>query len=526
MQYLFETSSYDTKTGEFLRDQKALPAEPMVISLLECFLRNPNQLLTKSDLIDAVWGGRAISDSTLSSCVKSVRKLIGDDGTNQRLLRTVHGRGFRFVAEVRSTTNDHTDRKAAIGSPRSHSSTTPGLAILPFECLNCQSDVQAFAMGIADDLANAMSKWRLFPVIGRFETAPYIEQSVSMRDLSKSLGAGHILTGAVRSMGRKLRVSLQLVEGHSGKTVWSDNLDREMGNKFEIQDQISRQVAATIAPVLENFEWLNVSSGDQDAMTARELSFRGHSLLNQYTPRGNEEARSAFESALKLNPDHARTHVGIAYSHHRDLFWNYSTDRAASIAAMQKSAESAVICGGNDATSRIVMAYSHIWCGQYQYAISEAIRAVEINPSDSFCHIVLAEAQDMLGDHRSALENAEIGIRLNEQHHRVHTFLGVPARIQLAAGNFAEAERWANRTLLNRPDYPHGKMFRAVAVANGDPFSSSEILIPPMTANPAGLAFCYQDRNLVDWFYSEFLKIGCQEEVLNAQLPTLSIGQS
>ena len=97
----FSDCEIDVAAFELRRGGQPCPVEPQVFELLLYLARNPDRLVTKSDLIENVWGGRIVSDSTLASRIKSARRAIGDDGEQQRLIRTVHGRGVRFIGEIR-----------------------------------------------------------------------------------------------------------------------------------------------------------------------------------------------------------------------------------------------------------------------------------------------------------------------------------------------------------------------------------------------------------------------------------------
>ncbi len=191
--------------------------EPQVLELLLFLARNPDRLMTKDDLIANVWHGRIVSDTTITSRIKSARQAIGDDGTQQKLIRTVHGRGVRFIAAVR------TELPGASRAPRHRSRcwraparrrriptlkrNWPAIAVLPFTNLGGDDDQDYFADGVTEDIITDLSRFRELRVVARDSCFQHRTPGADLQQVGRALNADYVVTGSIRRRGSKLRLS-------------------------------------------------------------------------------------------------------------------------------------------------------------------------------------------------------------------------------------------------------------------------------------------------------------------------------
>ena len=203
--YLFGSCRLDRRTLELHVNGQPQSIEPMVFSLL-CFLvDNHDRFVSKDEIIERVWHGRVVSDSALRSQIKAARKAIGDDGRSQRFIRTIHGRGFRFIGEVkilRGDANSVSTVDQGAAPPKESSELDmvalalpdkPSIAVLPFENMSDDPSQEFFSDGLTEDIISLLSRIRWMFVIARNSTFAYKDQSKNVKQIGQELGVQYVL---------------------------------------------------------------------------------------------------------------------------------------------------------------------------------------------------------------------------------------------------------------------------------------------------------------------------------------------
>src|SRR5689334_17729441 len=235
----------DTDCRELNRGDLRVPVEPQVFDVLEYLLDHRDRVVSKDDLIEAVWSGRIVSDSTLTSRINAARKAIGDSGSDQKLIRTVPRKGFRFVGAVvaSDTRSENVVAPAAADIPPQPPEILlpdrPAIAVLPFTNMSDDPEQDYFSDGISEDLITALSKLRWFFVIARNSTFTYKGRPVHISEVARELGVRYVVEGSVRKNGDQLRISVQLNDASTGGHVWAERYDRNLAGVFAVQDEIT-----------------------------------------------------------------------------------------------------------------------------------------------------------------------------------------------------------------------------------------------------------------------------------------------
>ena len=178
MIYQFGPFELDLSTVELRVGGKSCNLEPQVFALLALLVENRDRLVSKDEIIEKVWDGRVVSDAALSSRVKSARQALGDDGQAQRFIRTIHSRGFRFVAQVRASRavgagtaaqpkGDNVDLSVAAAVQQLERVSRPSIAVLPFRLAGDHPRYAAFAQALPDELITELSRLRWLFVTAR-----------------------------------------------------------------------------------------------------------------------------------------------------------------------------------------------------------------------------------------------------------------------------------------------------------------------------------------------------------------------
>ena len=228
-----------------------------MFDVLVYLIQHRDRVVSRDDLLAGVWGGRIVSESTLSSRVNAARSAIGDSGDQQQLIRTIARKGFRFVGEVQER---HGPATASVAGPipvrrdaSPAAATAPGspelpdkpsIAVLPFTNMSGDPEQEYFSDGITEDIVTALSRLHWFFVIARNSTFAYKGQSIDVRQVGRDLGVRYLLEGSVRKSGQRLRITSQLLDAMTGNHIWSERYDRELTDIFALQDEITASVAA------------------------------------------------------------------------------------------------------------------------------------------------------------------------------------------------------------------------------------------------------------------------------------------
>jgi len=274
MEFVLGDRVLDVDRHELRRGGELIALEPQVFDLLVYLVRNRQRMVSKDDLLQAVWGGRIISGSTLTSRINAVRKAIGDDGRTQRLIRTVSRKGLRFVGTVREEYASTDPSRPALTLP-----DKPSIAVLPFANLTGDPEQEYFADGMVEEIITALSRIRWLFVIARNSTVAYKGQGVDVNGVGRELGVRYVLEGSVRKAGRRARITAQLIDALSGAHLWADRFDGSLDDVFELQDKVASSVAGVIEPALQAAETARSGHRPTADLTAYDLYLRGYAIF-------------------------------------------------------------------------------------------------------------------------------------------------------------------------------------------------------------------------------------------------------
>ncbi len=227
MIYRFDAFSLDTESLELRDGDDPVAIEPGVFSVLAFLIEHRDRVVSKDELIEIVWDGRAISDGALNSRINAARRAVGDSGRAQSVIKTFTRRGFRFVGAVSEDTAPDTE-----ADPLAAQFDKPSIAVLPFANLSNDAEQEYFSDGITEDLITALSRLRRFRVVARGSTFSYKDHSTDIRQIARELNARFVIEGSVRKAGNRIRLTAQLVDGGSGDQIWGGSIEMARSNIF------------------------------------------------------------------------------------------------------------------------------------------------------------------------------------------------------------------------------------------------------------------------------------------------------
>ena len=205
----------DSEQRELRCGAELVAVEPQVFDLLVYLVQHHDRVVSKDNLLQAVWGGRIVSDAALAARINAARRALGDNGKAQRWIRTLPRKGVRFIGAVRE------EPEAA---PASSSPPRLSIIVLPFTNLSDDREQQYFADGITEDLTTDLSRLENMFVISRNTAFTYRNKPTDTRQIGRELGVLYVLEGSVRRSGNQLRVSVQLIDAATDAHLWAELL--------------------------------------------------------------------------------------------------------------------------------------------------------------------------------------------------------------------------------------------------------------------------------------------------------------
>jgi TolB-like protein/Tfp pilus assembly protein PilF len=458
VQFSFADHTLDIARRELRRGEESIALEPQVFDLLAYLVQSRDRVVSKDDLIATVWGGRIVSDATLSSRIYAARKALGDSGEQQKLIRTVARKGLRFVAAVSTQPLDQAPAFAAVPpadeqpSPALPLPDRPAIAVLPFVNMSGDPEQEYFSDGISEDIIAALSKLRWFFVIARNSTFIYKGQAVLIREVAKELGVRYVVEGSVRKASGRVRITVQLNDAATGGQIWSERYDRDLADVFALQDEITAAIVASIEPQLYAAENVRSRRKTPDSLDAWELVMRALSHYWRVTRDDSLTAHDLLEQAIAIDPHYGQALGLLAASHAFSAYMGW-TDTAASFARAEAAATAAVRADGDDPWAQHALGCVHVLAHRLDDAFAQFELALSLNPNFAVAQGYQGVVLSLCGRYQEAIAAAERALRLSPRDPFSAIYCGIAASAHFGARNYAEAMRLARDAMRQRGDF-------------------------------------------------------------------------
>jgi TolB-like protein/Tfp pilus assembly protein PilF len=463
VQFLFADHTLDVDRRELRRASERIAVEPQVFDLLVYLVQNRDRVVTKDDLIASVWGGRIVSDSTLTSRINAARTAVSDTGKKQRVIRTIARKGIRFVGDVRAQSDGveaarvpgpppddiHPERPALPLPDR------PAIAVLPFVNMSGDAEQEYFSDGISEDIITALSRLRWFFVIARSSSFIYKGKAVHMKQVAAELGVGYVVDGSVRKGGNRVRITVQLNDVATGSQLWAERYDRNLSDVFAVQDEITEAIVAAVEPQLYAAENFHAQRKPPDSMDAWDLVMRALSYYWRLARQDNVVAQALLEKAVCIDPNYGQALGVLAASHTFSAHMGWA-DMATAVPIAERAAVAATRADSEDPWAHYALASVYLFRRRFEDSLAEFELALRLNPNFSLAQAYYGLALAYCGRWEEGDVAARRALRLSPRDPFSALHFGIAAYAQFVGRNYDAAMRLSREALRQRGDFVGG----------------------------------------------------------------------
>ena len=507
--YAFGDFRLDVPKRLLLRGGELVSLTPKVFDTLVYLIEHRGSVLSKDDLMSAVWPDTVVEENNLGQNISKLRSVLGESPGDHRWIVTLPGRGYRFVADVRllasgkeSTPEDaglpgpvperNPSASAASSLPKqatrgfsvrlgrfvlagllaglltagavyflrsqkraSAHPTVESIAVLPFKPLVPESRDEALELGMADTLITKLSNGTKIIVRPISSVRRYSGVEQDPLAAGRELVVDAVLDGTIQRWGDRIRVTARLVRVSDNRTLWAGQFDRGFGDIFDVQDSISERAAAELVPILTGEEKEQLARRYTADTEAYELYLKGRFFWYKRTSQATAKAAEYFQRALERDPRYALAYAGIADCYRTLPIMSDAPSRE-SFPKAKQAALKALEIDNNLAEAHSALGYvEYFFEWDWAAAEKEFQRAIEIRPNYPLAHLGYAHLLSTLGRHEDALAEIDRAIKLDPLSPFVGTIKG---QILFHARRYSEAIEEVNKALEIEPNFWIGQI--------------------------------------------------------------------
>jgi len=466
MRILFDGHMLDTDRRELHFGADPVALEPLVFDLLVYLVENRDRVVSRDDVFNAVWLGRIVSESALTTRIAAARRAIGDTGESQKLIRTIPRKGFRFVGEVREDTGAAGD---SIKGPQPDSAAIvplalpdkPSIAVLPFANLSPDPEQEFFADGIADDIISDLSRERSLLVISRNSSFTFKGRAVEVKRVGRELGVRYVLEGSTRRDGTRIRVNVQLIEAETGNYLWGERYDRAVESIFAVQDEITAAVARAINPAIVHAERQRAMQKAPESLSAWEAWHRALGFMSKSDISGRREF---LQQAVALTPRFASAHAMLAFHYTAEATSGMGPSHLESAKLAEATARNAIDLDPHNSMPHAILAWTLCQLGDMGPALEEANTAIALNANDPWGYVSKAFHLMLSGYPSEALEPLANALRLDPRGPIAPLIWHLHALCCYFQRDYRAAEAVTRQVIREYPEFPRPRITAVAAL--------------------------------------------------------------
>ncbi|MDO8178731.1 MAG: winged helix-turn-helix domain-containing protein [Undibacterium sp.] len=451
-----DTSLFTLRVGK-----QVSHVEPQVFDLIVYLAQHRDRIVSQQELLDTLWAGKVVTESSLRSCIKAARQALGDSGDAQNCIATIRHRGYRFVAAPQ-TLEVAEPKMAAMMTPAAGLAETvtagprrASIAVMPFADLSALTETRA---GIADALVHdvifQLAQMRSLFVIAQGSVfAPNVRR-MEAHDAGRLLQVDYVVSGAMRLVDGRLSLTVELAETCTRRLVWVEDFCEALDDALLVLNQIGSKIVASVASEVEMTERNRAILRPPDSLDAWEAYHRGLWHMYRFNQEDNLQAQHFFDMAVRLDPTFSRAYTGLSFTHFQNAFQGWAP-REIQINLAFKTASQSLEVDERNPAAHLAMGRALWLRGDHTQSVSELGQTIDLSPSFALGHYTLAFVHSQTGDPHTAILASDHSRLLSPFDPLLFGMLGARAIAHVRLGQFSEAADWAVKAAARPNAHTH-----------------------------------------------------------------------
>jgi TolB-like protein len=487
LQYRFEDYVVDSGLRELRHGTELIAIEPQVFDLLTFLIRHRDRVVSKDDLMAAIWNRRIVSESAITSRINSARAALGDSGEEQRLIKTLRGKGFRFVGAVSEAEHSTPASPAAPSNSQPRIGDRPSIAVLPFVNMSGDPAQDYFADGMTEEIITALARFKSLFVIARNSSFAYRGHAADIKQIARELGVRYVLEGSVRNSGDRVRITGQLIMAETGTHIWADRFERRLADIFDLQDEITENIVGAVEPEILSAEMSRARGKRPDSLAAYDCVLRAYQHLFNLTLEDNDKALDFLRQAIRLAPDYA---LAYAYASWANLFRVQLIQGGSLRPLLTEALTLAEQAVERDSTDPLIQTIRGAWQlmieRDFDGGVARHEEAFEKNPNSVWICGCNGFGNALCRNPQRTLDMLKRARRLSPRDPTMFLWLPGGAIVHFLAGRTEQAIQWTEDALRLNPRHVISLFLRAAAEVAGGQSDAGRRSVERMRAvNPA-----------------------------------------
>ena len=453
MRYQFNQTIIDTAKFELSASGKVQSCEPKVFSLIVFLIEHRKRVVTREELFESIWEGREVSDTSLSNHIKIARKLLGDDGKSQKVIKTVHGRGYQFIEAIAQETESHFEESnlnllarkikpsfifvtlftlTGLGYFLTQQNVTPEndnylMAVLPFSNNQPDDSTDYLGLALADRVISELAYVENINVRPTSAIRKYTKANFDLKQIGQNLKVDYLITGSYLSAYNKVQMNVEIVEIASNKMVWrSQQIEVENKSVFELQDRIAGEIYRGLNRKMGVKKKLQFGIDTPNNQKAYELYLR--SIAQPFSTNGHRKAVSLLKRSVALDGNFAPSLVQLGNRIRRlEQFGLINTGESHQTLSYYQEA---LQIEPNLLSALSHLAFVYTESNRIDEAMRIVITMLEINPTNAQTHFTLGYIFRYAGLNEHAIREMEYAVKLDPRNVRFRSLIATYSGIK------------------------------------------------------------------------------------------------